>query len=275
MIDVDRKEPYLGEAISSLKVGQIMRCLQSVRSRPGQATKNNRFRRQSFDDEMLVTEESDPNRNTLSGLTQNDEARQSVSGQRSCAQESETQIQRVKLDIEYQFQFLEAITYKKANKFEKSQKEYKKLENVFQARLGERMARYIFTNLMLPMQSDRKIVENYAQIFLDEVSIIDRDAYWDESIHEPLTRIIHFKTYKWENVDKAVLYLSDKPLFKRLWKQGYTPEKMKKLLPELSVVIKETGDIVQCEEGSVFIVLNGRVVLRYHDKDPLEFQYLA
>lgn len=197
--------------------------------------------------------------------------RPSVSGRPSCAPASDTQIQRIKLDIEYQFQFLEAITYKKANKFDKSQKEYKKLECVFQARLGERMARYIFTNLMLPMQTDRKIVENYAQIFLDEISIIDRDAYWDESLHEPLTKIIHFKTYKWENPDKAVLYLSDKPLFKRLWKQGYTPERLKKLLPHLNVVIKDVGDIVQCEEDHVFIVLNGRVVLRYHDKDPLEF----
>ena len=79
MIDIDRKEPYLGEAISSFKVGQILRCLQSVRSRPGQATKYNRFRKQSVDDHMLMSEDSDQLRHSMSGQTQNDEGRQSIS----------------------------------------------------------------------------------------------------------------------------------------------------------------------------------------------------
>lgn len=48
-----------------------------------------------------------------------DEARVDQSAQ-SCGSGRSCQIQKVKLDIEYQFQFLEAITYKKANMFEKS-----------------------------------------------------------------------------------------------------------------------------------------------------------
>lgn len=47
--------------------------------------------------------------------------------------------------------------------YEKCQKEYKKLENIFQQRQGFRLAKLVFTNLMLPMQIDRKIVENYMQ----------------------------------------------------------------------------------------------------------------
>lgn len=137
------------------------------------------------------------------------------------------------------------------------------------------MAKYIFTNLMLPMQVDRKVVEDYVQIFLDEVSITDRDAYWDEALHEPLGKLIHFKTQKWESIDKAVLYLADKPLFKRLRNGGSSLEHFKELIPELTVVLKEAGDIVHCEPGYLFIVLNGRVVLRYHAQDPLEFQYIA
>lgn len=89
------------------------------------------------------------------------------------------------------------------------------------------MARHIFTNLMLPMQVDRKVVEDYVQIFLDEVSITDRDAYWDESLHEPLTKILNGKTQAWENIDKAVLFLADKPLFRRLRPQGYSIEQFK------------------------------------------------
>jgi hypothetical protein len=37
----------------------------------------------------------------------------------------------VKLDIENQFTFLEAICYKKAQDFDRSQKEYRKLEKIF------------------------------------------------------------------------------------------------------------------------------------------------
>jgi hypothetical protein len=57
----------------------------------------------------------------------------------------------VKLDIENQFSFLTAITYKQLRSFEKSQKEYRKLEKIFNQRQGYKLARTAFTNLMLPL----------------------------------------------------------------------------------------------------------------------------
>ena len=42
------------------------------------------------------------------------------------------------------------------------------------------MAKFVFTNLMLPMQIDRKVVERYVQIFLDSVAITNKEAYWDQ-----------------------------------------------------------------------------------------------
>ena len=47
------------------------------------------------------------------------------------------------------------------------------------------------------------------------------------------------------------------------------------MLPHLKVVEKKQGDLVFCDLDHVHIVINGRVVLRYHEEDPLEYQYLA
>jgi hypothetical protein len=49
----------------------------------------------------------------------------------------------------------------------------------------------------------------------------------------------------------------------------------KDMLPHLKVVEKKLGDLVFCDSDHIHIVVNGRVVLRYHEEDPLEYQYLA
>ena len=47
------------------------------------------------------------------------------------------------------------------------------------------------------------------------------------------------------------------------------------MLPKLEVVEKSLGDIVFNDYVHVHIVINGRVLLRYHEEDPLEYQYIA
>ena len=47
------------------------------------------------------------------------------------------------------------------------------------------------------------------------------------------------------------------------------------MLPHLHLVEKTAGDIVFNDDRNVHIVLNGRVLLRYHEEDPLEYQYIA
>ena len=41
------------------------------------------------------------------------------------------------------------------------------------------MAKFVFTNLMLPMQLDRKVVDQYVKILLDTVAVTNNEAYWD------------------------------------------------------------------------------------------------
>ncbi len=47
---------------------------------------------------------------------------------------------------------------------------------------------------MLPMHTDRKVVEDYISEYIDILSYTDQEAYWDAKKHEPLSKILHFKT---------------------------------------------------------------------------------
>lgn len=71
---------------------------------------------------------------------------------------------------------------------------------------------------MLPMHTNRKVVEDYISEYNDILSYTDREAYWDARKHEPLGKILHFKTRQWADLEKAILWLRDMPLFSRLVK---------------------------------------------------------
>ena len=76
-------------------------------------------------------------------------------------------------------------------------------------------------------------------------------------------------------MEKSILWIRDMPFFKRMVKQGFTTDEFKEILPKLIVVEKVAGDIIFNEPGHIYIVLNGRVVLRFHEEDPLEYQNIA
>lgn len=46
-------------------------------------------------------------------------------------------------------------------------------------------------------------------------------------------------------------------------------------MPELEIVEKFHGDIVLNQPDYLHIVINGRLVLRYHENDPLEYQNIG
>ena len=98
--------------------------------------------------------------------------------------------------------------------------------------------------------------------------ILDNYAFYDKSEFDLLEKIIHFHNKKWVNIEKAVLFVRDSPLFKRL---KISVQDFKDMLPHLKVVEKKQGDLVFCDLEHVHIVINGRVVLRYHEEDPLEY----
>ena len=68
------------------------------------------------------------------------------------------------------------------------------------------------------MQVKRKDVESYTQMFLEGVSIQDKDAYYDVVLQKQMQRVINYNTQNWVNPEKAVLFLLEIPFFKRLRK---------------------------------------------------------
>ena len=72
-------------------------------------------------------------------------------------------------------------------------------------------------------------------------------------------------------------FLQDKPLFSRLTrnKDRIHSTEIIRLIEKMEIIEKKQGHIIFNEPKYVYIVLNGRVVLRYHEEDPLEYQYIA
>jgi hypothetical protein len=92
--------------------------------------------------DMIMSEESD---------SESEYTKQETDPTSPASDPNPNTLQTVKLDIENQFRFLLAIAYKSLRLFEKSQKEYRKLERIFNLRQGFKLARVTFTNLMLPV----------------------------------------------------------------------------------------------------------------------------
>jgi hypothetical protein len=60
------------------------------------------------------------------------------------------------------------------------------------------------------------------------------------------------------------------PFFKRLRKYINIKEFFE-MIPNLKLIEKNLGDIVFLDDSNVYMVINGRILLRYHEEDPLEF----
>lgn len=102
------------------------------------------------------------------------------------------------------------------------------------------MAMYVFTCLMLPMQVDRKVVENYVQNLIDSVAITDASAYWSDHGRKSLQRFMHHSYHikpLWADAvlqsptQAARFLMENQPLFRRMVRQGTGVEHFEWLLP--------------------------------------------
>ena len=85
-----------------------------------------------------------------------------------------------------------------------------------------------------------------------------------------MQKVINYNTQNWVNQEKAVLFLLEVPFFKRLRKYISIKEFFE-IIPNLKLVEKKLGDIVFLDDSNVYMIINGRILLRYHEEDPLEF----
>jgi hypothetical protein len=57
---------------------------------------------------------------------------------------------------------------------------------------------------MLPMQIDRKVVESYLQQFLEQVAILDPEAFFDKLLYAHLQNLVHFYNKQWVKKEQSV-----------------------------------------------------------------------
>ena len=66
------------------------------------------------------------------------------------------------------------------------------------------------------------------------------------------------------------------PLFNRITKEKCSVDEFRDIVNNLRVEDHwRRGDIIFNQDEHLYIVLNGRVILRFHDQDPLEYQSIA
>jgi len=138
-----------------LKLGQGKGCLQALKARPGNDQNNRKTKREttlrgkskatgegSFDSSSSYSSLSRESENSAEhfGEDRGHESSQGATETKEGEDEAETPANQsylvmVKLDVENQFTFLQAICYKRNPKtFPKAQKEYRKLEKIFKSR---------------------------------------------------------------------------------------------------------------------------------------------
>ena len=126
---------------------------------------------------------------------------------------------------------------------------------------------------------NRKKVEDQVNSFLNVINSTDRSSYWDQKSFLQMEKLLHFKSQerRWLDIDKAALYLKSLPLFSRMVRAGKCS--MENLRDIANNVVVEDhwkcGDIIFDDEEHLYIVMNGRVILRFHEQDPLEYQNIA
>ena len=131
----DKKEPYLGEAVSAFKLGMVDKCLEIIRSQPGNKTMHERRKKTVLSMDMGDSTVSISN-SAYAKLAASAQRASSISDEESKANDDEPEplITQVKLGIENQFAFLQTICYKKLQKYGKAQREYDRLKEIFQKR---------------------------------------------------------------------------------------------------------------------------------------------
>ena len=183
--------------------------------------------------------------------------------------------------------YFRALCLKKIQNFKEAEKEYKSLHKKFALQEGQRLKKYIFGIIMLPLQKERKVIENYTGNLHELIKLYSPDAGIDRNlqfnlkqVYEQPSKLVNFdgtpieddrnEPPKWKYLESAARILKKVDFFKRL------PEHIiEKFLPKMRLIEKKHGDLVFTEEGKVLVILNGRTVLRQHDRNPLDHKTLA
>ena len=145
---------------------------------------------------------------------------------------------------------------------------YAKLAPSIYRHACQKMKLRIFAVILVPVQKERRVTEDSLGTLSDIISLYNPSDRYDDSITLNMKKLQNDVPNRNKHRFMAN-YLSKFSLFTRLSEKVLE----KKYLPKITFETKEKGQQVMLRsDNEVYIVLNGKVVLREHKMhDPLDF----
>lgn len=160
---------------------------------------------------------------------------------------------------EEEYTYLAALSAKKLKLYPEANQHYSELGRHIRKTLGKSLIKYIFSITLLPLQNDRKLVEDYLQNLEELISSHDpKSSEMDVKLAKVLDGLQH-SNGKWVNVETAVKILHGLSLFKRMSKDD-----LREVMPKAVLKEAKQGECLFCED-KVLIILNGKAIIRSHD----------
>ena len=129
--------------------------------------------------------------------------------------------------------YFRALCLKKIQNFKESEKEYKTLHHKFALQEGQRLKKYIFGIILLPLEKERKVIENYISSLHELIKLYSPDVGIDrilqhnlKQVYEQPSKLVNFDGTpieeerndrpKWIYQESAARLLKNLDFFKRL-----------------------------------------------------------
>eukprot|EP00347_Sterkiella_histriomuscorum_P001557 403371576 len=166
-----------------------------------------------------------------------------------------------------EFVYLKALCNKKLRNYSESENQYKSLDKQFRLSEGKKLIKYVFSIMILPLQTDKKLIEDYFDNFLELKNLHDPEIGLNQKVSQALDSI--YVKNQWINNQDAVNFLQTFKFFKQLPKHVLID-----LLPQLEIKTSKINDLVFVED-TVVLIINGRVTLRFHENHALDHKTLG
>ena len=158
------------------------------------------------------------------------------------------------------------------------------------------MKKYVFGLMLLPLQRERKVIEDYVDNFYELVKLYSPDQGIDRVLQHNLRQVYYSpialanqlklnpvvgggdpgqesqesnQPVKWHHSDYAVQVLKQQPFLRRVGDQAIRDN-----LKHMRLVEKRLNDNI-FPDTKIILLLNGRIILRRHERNPLQSKTLA
>ncbi|CDW89030.1 tpr domain containing protein [Stylonychia lemnae] len=138
-----------------------------------------------------------------------------------------------------------------------SEREYKSLERQLKLQEGKQLIKYVFSIMILPLQTDKKLIEDYLDNYLEIQNQYNTDICIDIPLSASLDNLN--QRGRWSNMSLALETMKNLKFL-----QNIPLDELENLIPKTTLKQVRLGDLIFVEE-KIVLVLNGRLILRVHE----------